>query len=152
MNTDGLLPDMGLEEYLEWYAAQTKKPPVRAGSSSSRKGTKGAGEERDWGQELINQVAVYGLPAPVREYKFHAKRRWKLDLAWKEKRVACEIEGGIWMQTKTGRGKGHAHPVRFEQDIEKYNELELRQWTLIRVTPKMIEDGRALDWLERALL
>lgn len=152
MNTDGLQPDMGLEEYLEWYAAQTKKPPVRAGSSSSRKSAKGTDEERDWGQELIGQVAVCGLPAPVREYKFHAERRWKLDLAWAERRVACEIEGGIWMQTKTGRGKGHAHPKRFLEDVEKYNELALYGWTLIRVTPEMVEDGRALDWLERALL
>lgn len=149
MNTDGLQANMGLEEYLEWFAAQAKKPQVSVGSFG-KSGQKA--KESDWGQELIDLVTAAGLPAPVREYKFHAERQWKLDLAWKEQLVACEIEGGIWMQTKTGRGKGHAHPIRFLQDIEKYNELALYGWTLIRVTPDMIKDGRALDWLDRALL
>lgn len=148
MNTDGLLPNMGLEEYLEWYASQTKKPSVQVAKESKKK----APAETDWGQVLIERVVAHGLPAPVREYRFHAERRWKLDLAWKDKLVACEIEGGIWMQTETGRGKGHAHPKRFLQDIEKYNELALYGWKLIRVTPDMIKDGRALDWLDRALL
>ena len=49
------------------------------------------------------------------------------------------------------RSKGHAHPERFEEDCEKYNEAALYGWTLIRVTPDMIRDGRAIDWLDRAL-
>ena len=48
--------------------------------------------------------------------------------------MACEIEGGIWMQTETGRSKGRPSPT-FEQDCEKYNEPALYGWTLIRVTP-----------------
>ncbi|UCC53812.1 MAG: hypothetical protein JSV68_07520 [Anaerolineaceae bacterium] len=56
------------------------------------------------------------------------------------------------MKTETGYSKGHAHPERFEKDCEKYNEAALYGWTVIRVTPKMISDGRAIDWLERALL
>ncbi len=143
------LPDeMTLEEYLDWYAAQGKRPSVSVGAPRSGKKS----EERDWGQALIDKITAVGLPMPTREHQFHAERRWKLDLAWRDKLVACEIEGGIWMQTKTGRGKGHAHPKRFLQDVEKYNELALYGWTLIRVTPEMIEDGRALDWLDRALL
>lgn len=147
MTTAADLPDdMSLEEYLEWYSRQSNKPPIRVGGSYRKK------EDVDWGQELINKATAVGLPAPAREYQFHAERKWRLDLAWKEKLVACEIEGGIWMQTTTGRGKGHAHPKRFLEDVEKYNELALYGWTLIRVTPEMIKDGRALEWLDRALL
>ena len=62
--------------------------------------------------------------------------------------MACEIEGGIWLQTKTGQSKGHASLKRFESDCEKYNGAALYGWLLIRVTPKMIQDGRALDWLD----
>jgi hypothetical protein len=39
------------------------------------------------------------LPAPVLEYKFHPKRRWKIDAAWPGFRLAVEIEGGLY-----GRG------------------------------------------------
>lgn len=146
MKADELPDEMTLEEYLDWYASQGKRQSVSVGSRKKKD------KETDWGQELIDRLAAHGMPSPVREYVFHAERKWRLDLAWHDKLVACEIEGGIWMQTKTGRGKGHAHPKRFLQDVEKYNELALYGWTLIRVTPEMIEDGRALDWLDRALL
>ncbi|WP_374689612.1 hypothetical protein [Promineifilum sp.] len=107
----------------------------------------------NWNTVLLEQIRLAGLPEPIREYVFHANRNWRFDFCWREGGllVACEIEGGIWMQTETGRSKGHAHPERFEQDCEKYNEAALYGWTLIRVTPDMIRDGRALDWLDRAL-
>jgi hypothetical protein len=106
----------------------------------------------NWHKVLLEQIHLAGLPAPKTEYRFHANRRWRFDFCWRPQLVACEIEGGIWMQTETGRSKGHAHPERFESDCEKYNEAALYGWLLIRVTPKMVRDGRALDWLERALL
>lgn len=107
---------------------------------------------RDYTPRLLSQIAAAGLPAPRLEYVFHAQRKWRFDLCWKDRLVACEIEGGIWMQTETGRSKGHAHPKRFLQDIDKYNEAALYGWTLIRVTPAMIRDGRALELLKRALI
>lgn len=106
----------------------------------------------DWNKVLLEQIHLAGLPEPKTEYRFHAHRQWRFDFCWKPQLVACEIEGGIWMQTESGRSKGHAHPERFESDCEKYNEAALYGWLLIRVTPKMVRDGRALDWLERALL
>lgn len=106
----------------------------------------------NWSVVLLEQIRLSQLPEPLLEYRFHANRRWRFDFCWKPQLVACEVEGGIWMQTKTGRSKGHAHPERFESDCEKYNEAALYGWLLIRVTPKMIRDGRALEWLERALL
>ncbi len=107
----------------------------------------------NWNTVLLEQIRLAGLPEPIAEYVFHANRNWRFDFCWRGDGllVACEIEGGIWMQTDTGRSKGHAHPERFEQDCEKYNEAALYGWTLIRVTPDMIRDGRAIDWLDRAL-
>jgi hypothetical protein len=108
----------------------------------------------DWSEVLLEQIRLANLPPPLREYRFHAERQWRFDFCWKNHGylVACEIEGGIWMQTKTGRSKGHAHPERFESDCEKYNEAALYGWLLLRVIPEMVRDGRALDWIERALL
>jgi hypothetical protein len=108
----------------------------------------------DWNKVLLEQIRLSKLPEPLLEYQFHANRKWRFDFCWKQhgSLVACEVEGGIWMQTETGRSKGHAHPERFEADCEKYNEAALYGWLVIRVTPKMIRDGRAIDWLERALL
>ena len=93
-----------------------------------------------------------GLPEPEREYLFHEKRRWRFDYAWVAEGFALEFEGGIWLQTKEGRSKGHAHPQRFLKDCEKYNEAALYGWFVLRVTGEMVEDGRALAWLIRALV
>ncbi|MCA9952035.1 MAG: hypothetical protein KDE48_20435 [Anaerolineales bacterium] len=106
----------------------------------------------NWNNVLLDQIRLTKLPEPQLEYQFHANRRWRFDFCWKPQLVACEVEGGIWMQTDKGYSKGHAHPTRFEGDCEKYNEAALYGWLIIRVTPEMIRDGRALDWLERALL
>lgn len=107
----------------------------------------------NWSNVLLTQIRLAGLPEPIQEYTFHAERQWRFDFCWREggNLVACEVEGGIWMQTETGRSKGHAHPERFEKDCEKYNEAALYGWTVIRVTPGMVRDGRAIEWLERAL-
>lgn len=125
----------------------------------SRRTTRGRGATAsdggrvNWANVLLEQIRLAGLPEPIREYVFHANRNWRFDFCWRGggQLIACEVEGGIWMQTETGRSKGHAHPLRFEQDCEKYNEAALYGWTIIRVTPDMIRDGRAIDWLDRAL-
>jgi tRNA(Met) C34 N-acetyltransferase TmcA len=97
-------------------------------------------------------MTAANLPEPEREYLFHEQRNWRFDYAWVAEGIALEFEGGIWMKTKTGRSKGHAHPKRFLKDCEKYNEAALYGWRVLRVTGEMVEDGRALDWLERALV
>lgn len=106
----------------------------------------------NWNNVLQDQIRLANLPEPILEYQFHANRQWRFDFCWKQQLVACEVEGGIWMKSAQGYSKGHAHPDRFEKDCEKYNEAAIYGWTLIRVTTKMIRDGRAIEWLERALL
>jgi hypothetical protein len=80
-------------------------------------------------------MTAANLPEPEREYLFHEQRNWRFDYAWVAEGIALEFEGGIWMKTKTGRSKGHAHPKRFLKDCEKYNEAALYGWRVLRVTP-----------------
>jgi hypothetical protein len=87
----------------------------------------------------------------VVEFKFHPDRRWRFDVAWPDRRVAFEIEGGIWLQTKSGRSAGHAHPDRFIRDIDKYNTAAALGWRVFRVTPDMIRSAGGLYWALRAL-
>ena len=110
-----------------------------------RKGT-------DWKEVLEIQMQAAGLPEPEREYLFHEARKWRFDYAWVAEGFALEFEGGIWLQTKEGRSKGHAHPKRFLKDCEKYNEAALYGWYVLRVTGEMVKDGRAIEWLTRGLI
>lgn len=137
---------------LEEYLALKAQGKARPAACVKPRGKRGNG--RDWKVELVQKIEEAGLPQPETEYVFHAERKWRFDFSWKKygRLVACEFEGGIWMQTETGRSKGHAHPNRFLSDCEKYNEAAIYGWLVIRVTPEMVEDGRAIDWLQRALL
>lgn len=90
-------------------------------------------------------VRIAGLPDPVREFKFHQRRRWRFDLAWPGRKIAAEVEGGIWHGGRHVRGGG------YEADCEKYNAAVLEGWRVVRFTTGMIESGAALETLERLL-
>jgi hypothetical protein len=90
-------------------------------------------------------IRTAGLPAPIREHRFAPPRRWRFDFAWPGHRVALEVEGGVWTGGRHVRGRG------YERDCEKYSEAALRGWRVLRVTPAMLSDGRALAMLRRAL-
>lgn len=132
---------MTLDEYHALYG----NTAVRVRSRQPRR------NRTDWKAVLEVQMKAANLPQPEQEYKFHDSRNWRFDYAWIAQGVALEFEGGIWMQTKNGRSKGHAHPKRFLKDCEKYNEAALYGWYVLRVTAEMVKDGRAIEWITRAL-
>jgi len=75
-----------------------------------------------------------GIEAYEREYVFALPRRWRFDFAWPAKKVAVEIEGGVWV-----RGS-HQRPVRFISDCEKYNRAALDHWLVLRYTSEDLKD------------
>lgn len=93
--------------------------------------------------ELLSQIRLLNLPEPEREYRFHPVRRWRFDLAYPEKKIAFEIEGGTWTGGRHVRGAG------FEKDIEKYNEATRLGWKVYRFTSGMIQSGEALKMIEQ---
>lgn len=97
--------------------------------------------------ELDFQIRAYKLPAPLREYRFNPERRWRFDFGWPEKKVALEVEGGIWIQGRHSRG-GSA----FIADCDKYNAATLAGWKVFRVTHEHIKSGDAINLVQKALL
>lgn len=101
---------------------------------------------------LLAQIHAAELPEPVRELRFHPPRKWRLDFSWPDKKVAVEVEGGLYARRKDGSiGGGHQSPSGFANNIEKYNALALDGWLLLRFTRAMIEDGTAIETLETVL-
>lgn len=66
-----------------------------------------------------------GYPEPVAEYRFDPDRRWRFDFAWPEQRLAVELDGGIWMQGRHTRGRGHIN------DALKRNAAQLAGWRVL---------------------
>ncbi len=99
--------------------------------------------ERHGNPVFLAMCEAHGLPIPVAEYEFAPPRKWRADYAFPELDVLVEIEGGAFIHGRHTRGTG------FENDCEKYAEAICRGWFILRVTPKMVEDGRLFGWLKR---
>lgn len=115
-----------------------------------RRGGGSAGEHRPfdggWGGAWLAGVAeAFGVPEPVREYRFFPGRRWRFDYAWPDARVALEIEGGVWT------GGRHIRPVGFLGDIAKYNTAAVEGWVVLRATPEMLTEQAIWELVRRAL-
>lgn len=80
------------------------------------------------------------------EYKFKPGRQFAFDVAvldYEEpEKIACEIEGGAWVQGAHNRGK------HFISDMEKYNLAAAMGWKVFRFTPQQVEKGEAIAWLK----
>jgi very-short-patch-repair endonuclease len=96
-------------------------------------------------ESLATLIKWEKLPVPSREYTFASPRRWRFDFAWWQHKVAVEVEGGSWIAGRHTRGSS------FEKDCEKYNAANLKGWNVYRVTPRMVEDGRAIALIRQAL-
>lgn len=95
--------------------------------------------------DLLFQIRALGLPNPQTEYRFHPKRLWRFDIAWPAQKIACEVEGGTWVQGRHSRGSG------FVKDCEKYNEAQLMGWVVLRVVGDHIKSGEAVRWIVEVL-
>ncbi|MCA9340809.1 MAG: hypothetical protein KDA17_07885, partial [Candidatus Saccharibacteria bacterium] len=107
-------------------------------------------------ETLLLHIRANKLPAPVLEHRFAAEhvglgngvrqrlkdadlQDWRFDLAWPEKMIAVECEGGIHSNGRHVRGKG------YEGDLHKYNAAMLLGWSVARFSGGMIKNGKAID-------
>lgn len=98
---------------------------------------------------FIETCKQVGLPEPITEYQFakDIKRRWRIDYYFQvgERKVALEVEGGVFTGGRHNRGAG------FKRDMEKYNEISSRGIVLLRTTPTDLLTHKTIDNLKRAL-
>lgn len=79
------------------------------------------------------------------EFRFHAKRRWRFDVCYPDRKIAAEIDGAAWTAGRHTRGKG------FIADQEKINEAQLLGWKVYRFVTDDLSNGRFLETMQRAL-
>lgn len=105
----------------------------------------------DYKQEFLTQLAMLKIQVEP-EFRFHPERKWRadwvvLDHHGKRTKILIEYEGGLFMKSKSG----HTSINGIHRDAEKANEASLMGFTLLRITPKHVVSGQALQWVERAL-
>lgn len=91
------------------------------------------------------QCRLSALPEPEREVRFSPPRRWRFDYAWPVEKLALEVDGGGFVNGRHSRGTG------IEKDAEKMNAAVALGYRILRATPRMVADGRALAAIEAVL-
>lgn len=68
-------------------------------------------------------------PMPVRQYKFALEelgRKWSMDFAWPDRKLAVELDGGGWTGGRHSRGDG------MREDRERDREATKLGWRILR--------------------
>ena len=94
---------------------------------------------------LDRQCQLLGLPVPVGEFIFHPVRKWRLDHAWPDRKLAVEVQGGIFSHGRHVRG------AAMLKEFEKLNTAAAMGWRFLYFTPGQIADGSAMPVIESAL-
>ena len=92
---------------------------------------------------IVKHLGPEEIAGPaVAQFRPIPGRRWSVDLCWPERRVAVELQGGIWAQRKdpvTGKRLGSAHTGRgHERDMEKLNALQIAGWIVLQFSTTMV--------------
>ena len=102
--------------------------------------------EREDDVDLFQKVCkAKGFDVPDVEFQFVKDRKWRFDYAWPDRKVALEVEGGVWTQGRHTRGSG------FVKDMTKYNRAAREGWLVFRTVPKELMSADTFDMLAHAL-
>lgn len=66
----------------------------------------------------------------IPEYKFDPTRKWRFDFALPHKKIAIEVNGGVFTQGRHTRGNGYIN------DMEKLNKAVELGWKVLQYTPQ----------------
>lgn len=130
-----------------WTSAQLRAHQSKALDKKTDRHPK-APKAKDKTALLFTRLCeVSGLPIPVAEYRFHATRKWRIDYYFERngKRVALEVEGGVWTGGRHTTGKG------FMGDMEKYNAISTAGIVLLRTTPDRLMTAETIEMIKQAL-
>jgi hypothetical protein len=94
-------------------------------------------------QDLSNFWMMFGYPPPILEYKFCETRRWRFDFSWPDRKIAVEVQGGLFIRGAHARG---AYIVKSQ---EKYNHAALMGWRIFYFQPKEFDNGVAVEILDQ---
>ena len=97
-------------------------------------------------ERAVNILEHHKIFDFVREYQFHPSRKWRLDIAFPDKKLGIELEGVFGLAVLTIRG------VHYASDCEKYNQPTLLGWKVLRYTERNIYPYLPVDLIALGIL
>lgn len=129
---------------------------------------------------VLDQIRAAGLPDPEPEVQFAKRafgRNWAFDWAWRDHKIALEIEGALFggRVVNVGSGAFEYRKVKGQKsrlplkpgtivrlggrhntgagqlaDLEKYNYAAILGWRVLRVSTTMVRDFQVVPFIELA--
>jgi REase_MTES_1575/Transcriptional regulator, AbiEi antitoxin len=97
--------------------------------------------DSDLEMRFARAIVAGGLPEPVQQYRvIIGHRRYRIDLAYPELRIAIEIDGWEYHRTRTA----------FDKDRARANDLVVAGWHVLRFTSRMT-DAQTIEIVRAAL-
>lgn len=119
---------------------QRAQIPAPAAATAPRLKSEQSPEDR-----LAWQLEAANAPTFDRQMRIHPERKFRADFWFSKARLVVEVDGGGFINGRHSRGTG------IERDAEKSALIAAMPARLMRVTPKQINNGSALEWILRAL-
>jgi hypothetical protein len=88
---------------------------------------------------LFHQMLKQMDPGWVEEHRFAPPRRWRFDFAHPGRKLAIEVQGGIWTRGRHSRGGQNQL-----KEMEKLNAAALDGWLILYFSPQQVHSGAAL--------
>ena len=88
---------------------------------------------------LFHRLLLGLDPGWVEEHRFAPPRRWRFDFAHVGRKLAIEIQGGIWVRGRHSRGGQNQL-----KEMEKLNAAALDGWLILYFSPDQVKTGMAL--------
>ena len=134
--------------FLERWLADPRKTRQRGAAVLRRlieaRATRGV-TESPLEARALTLLRESGLPIPMLQYIVEEQGRFvaRLDLAYPEKRVALEVDGFRFHDTRDS----------FDAERARGNELQAIGWKVLRITSEHLERGpdEVAEWVRRAL-
>ena len=113
-------------------------------------------------ETLLYQIKITGLPEPETEYPFcrdivgagpgirkrlqeRGLKNWRFDIAWPDRQIAVECEGGAFVNG------GHVRGAYYRDNMIKYANAMVNGWVVYRCDMWMIKKGIAISHIEKII-
>jgi hypothetical protein len=113
-------------------------------TATAAKGSKGSA----YADTLGFQCRALGLPEPASEFYFAKPRMWRFDFCWVDRKLALEVQGGLFKPDGGGR---HNRGAALLREYDKLNAAAALGYRVTFTTPKALTSGETMTWLEPML-
>jgi hypothetical protein len=141
-------PDVAIVDDARRADVLTANAGTLGGSAPLEHDEQAAGDKEKLARQFEYLWRVWQGPELVKEYRFHAHRKWRLDYYHAPTQTGIELHGGVWSEGRHTRGKG------FLGDLDKLNAAQMQGIVVLQLGTGQVDHQHVteiIDWLRKGM-